>query len=422
MHDRLDSASKPPSHQWRADMFRALRHRNFQLFMAGQMISLIGSWMQTLAQSWLVYRLTQSAALLGEVGFVTQIPVLFLSPVAGIVADRHSRRRLVITTQTVMMIQALTLAVLTLAQWIQVWEIFVLAFVLGLCNAFDIPARQSFLVEMVGGDDLMNAIALNSSVFNSARIVGPAIAGILVASVGEGTCFLINGLSFAAVIGGLLLMKVPAARRTQRGAGKLDQFREGIRYVHGNVAIRSLLTLLGAMSLTGMSYTVLMPIFADRVLHSGPRGMGMLMTSTGLGALAAALWLARRRRVQGLDRIVALACAGFGASLISFALSRTFWLSLALLVPTGLCVMAQLAATNTLIQSIVSNDVRGRVMGIYSSMFLGMAPFGSLIAGYLAQRYSAPAAVLFFGVVSITSAAVFASGLRRIRIDDHLKN
>lgn len=403
-------------------MFRALRHRNFQLFYAGQMISLIGSWMQTLAQSWLVYRLTQSAALLGLVGFVTQIPVFFLSPVAGIVADRHSRHRLIISTQTGMMIQALTLAVLTLAQWIQVWEIFLLGFLLGICNSFDIPARQAFLVDMVGSDDLMNAIALNSSVFNGARIVGPAIAGILVASLGEGICFVINGLSFAAVIGSLALMRLPAVRRNPRAAGKLDQFWEGIRYVRGNAAIRSLLTLLGVMSLLGMSHAVLMPVFADRVLHRGPRGLGMLMTSAGLGALAAALWLARRRQVQGLDRIVALACAGIGASLVGFALSRTFWLSLVMMVPTGFCVMAQLGATNTLIQSIVSNDVRGRVMGIYSSMFLGMAPFGSLIAGYLAQRYSAPTAVLFCGVVSLMSATIFALRLRRIRINDYLKS
>jgi len=401
-------------------MFRALRHRNFQLFFAGQLISLIGTWMQILSQSWLVYRLTHSAALLGEVGFATQIPVLFLGPLAGIVADRHSRHRMVIATQAAMMIQALALAVLTLAQWIQVWEIFVLAFMLGVCNAFDIPARQSFLVEMVGREDLMNAIALNSSIFNSARIVGPAIVGILVAALGEGICFLINGLSFAAVIGSLVLMKLPPTRTHLSTAGKLDQFREGIRYVRGNAAIRSLLILLGVVSLLGMSHMVLMPVFADRVLHTGPRGLGMLMTSAGLGALAAALWLARRRRVQGLDRIVALACAGFGASLIFFSLSQTFWLSLLLLVPAGFCIMVQLGATNTLIQSIVSNDMRGRVMGIYTTMFLGMAPFGSLIAGYLAQNFNAPIAVLFCGTASISSAAIFALRRRSIRIDDHL--
>jgi MFS family permease len=402
-------------------MFRALRHRNFQLFFAGQLISLVGTWMQILAQSWLVYRLTHSAALLGEVGFMAQIPVLFLGPVAGIVADRHSRHRMVIATQTAMMIQALTLALLTLAHWIQVWEIFVLAFMLGICNAFDIPARQSFLVEMVGSEDLMNAIALNSSVFNSARIVGPAIAGILVASLGEGVCFLINGLSFAAVIGSLVLMRLPPFRTNLRDAGKLDQFLEGIRYVRGNAAIRALLILLGVVSLLGMSYMVLMPIFADRILQRGPSGMGMLMTSAGLGALAAALWLARRRRVQGLDRVVALACAGFGTCLIFFALSRAFWLSLALLVPAGFCIMVQLGATNTLIQSIVSNDVRGRVMGIYTTMFLGMAPFGSLIAGYLAQHFSAPIAVLFCGTASISGAAIFALRLRRLRINDYLR-
>jgi len=233
-------------------------------------------------------------------------------------------------------------------------------------------------------------------------------------------CFLLNGLSFLAVIAGLTMMKVPYHRPLSRARGKLDQFREGIYYVRGNVAIRSLLILLGAISLLGMSYMVLMPIFADKVLHSGPRGLGMLMTSAGIGALVAALWLARRRRVQGLDRVVAWACAGYGASLILFGLSKTLWLSLLLLVPVGFCIMVQLASTNTLIQSIVSNAMRGRVMGIYTMMFLGMAPFGSLIAGYLAQQMSAPAAVLFCGSASIAGALVFSARRRSLKIDDHL--
>jgi MFS family permease len=401
-------------------MFHALRHRNFRLFFAGQLISLIGTWMQTLAQSWLVYRLTHSAALLGAVGFATQIPVLFLGPIAGMFADRHRRQHIVIATQTAMMFQALIMAGLTLAGRIQVWEIFCLAIMLGVCNAFDIPARQSFLVEMVGRADLMNAIALNSSVFNGARIVGPAVAGILVAALGEGKCFLINGLSFIAVIAGLLLMKIDTRAIDQETGGKLDQFRAGFRYVHANVAIRSLLILLGVVSLLGMSYMVLMPIFADQVLHSGARGLGMLMTSAGLGALGAALWLAWRRRAQGLDRIVARACAGFGASLILFGMSRTLWISLLLLVPAGFCVMALLASTNTLIQSIVSNEMRGRVMGIYTMMFLGIAPFGSLIAGFMAQTFSAPTAVLFCGAASIAGAAVFSLRRRSLRIDEHL--
>ncbi len=409
----------PPAR--RTGRFRALRHRNFQLFFGGQLISLIGTWMQTLAQSWLVYRMTHSAALLGEVGFATQIPVLFLGPIAGIFADRHSRQYIVIGTQTAMMIQALAMAALTLTGMITVWEIFVLAFLLGVCNAFDIPARQSFIVEMVGSEDLMNAIALNSSLFNAARSIGPAIAGILVAVLGEGMCFLINGLSFLAVIAGLLLMRIERGEPRMGSGRRLDQFRQGFEYVRGNTPIRSLLLLLGVVSLLGMSYTVLMPVVADRVLHSGARGLGELLTSAGLGALAGALWLAGRQRVQGLDRVMAWATAGFGISLCFFSFSETNWLSLLLLVAVGFSLMVQLGSTNTLIQSIVSDTMRGRVMGIYTMMFLGMAPFGSLIAGFVAQHSSAPTAILFCGITSIVSAVIFASRRRSMHIDDHIK-
>lgn len=401
-------------------MFRALRHRNFQLFMGGQLISLIGTWMQTLAQSWLVYRMTHSAALLGAVGFATQIPVLFLGPVAGIVADRHRRRRIVIATQTAMMIQALILATLTLMQRITVGEIFGLALFMGVCNAYDIPARQSFLVEMVGGEDLVNAIALNSSLFNSARIIGPAVAGVLVAALGEGMCFLLNGLSFLAVIAGLLMMNVNERLPDHKGAGKLEQFIEGLQYARRNKALRALLLLLGIVSLMGMSYAVLMPIFADKVLHRGARGLGWLMTSAGFGALLAALSLARRKHPQGLDRIVAWCSAGFGVSLILFGISKVFWLSMLLLVPTGFCLMVQMAATNTLIQSIVNDSMRGRMMGLYTMMFLGMAPFGSLLAGFLAERVGAPWAILVGGIACIVSAALFGNKLPHLGIDDHL--
>jgi MFS family permease len=402
-------------------MFRSLRHRNFQLFFGGQLISLTGTWMQTLAQSWLVYRLTHSAALLGAVGFASQIPVLFLGPIAGIFADRHSRQRIVIGTQTLMMVQALVMAALTLTQTITVWEIFVLALFLGLCNAFDLPARQSFIVEMVGSEDLMNAIALNSSMFNAARSVGPAIAGILVAALGEGMCFLLNGLSFIAVIAGLLLMKITPRARQFSNARKLEQFKEGLDYVRNHTAIRALLLLLGVVSLLGMSYTVLMPIFADQVLHRGPRGLGELLTCAGLGALMGALWLARRQRVQGLDRVVARACGGFGVSLILFALSRSLWLSLLLMVPTGFCIMTQLASTNTLIQSMVSDAMRGRVMGIYSMMLLGLAPFGSLIAGFIAQHFGAPTAVLLCGIASIASAVSFALQRAAMKVNEQIR-
>jgi MFS family permease len=401
-------------------MFRALRHRNFQLFFGGQLISLIGTWMQTLAQAWLVYRMTHSAVLLGSVAFASQIPVLFLGPLAGIVADRHRRYRIVIATQAAMMIQAFLMAALTLTHVINVAEIFALAFMLGVCTAYDIPARQSFLVEMVGPEDLMNAIALNSSMFNSARIVGPAIAGLLVAALGEGMCFLLNGLSFIAVIGGLLLMKIHSPRPNPPGSTRWQQLKEGMQYAYHNVAMRSLLLLLGVISMVGMSYMVLMPIFADKVLHHGARGLGLLMTATGFGALLAALWLARRRHVHGLDRVVAWCCAGFGVTLVMFGLSRNFVLSLVILVPAGFTLMVQMAATNTLIQSIVSDGMRGRVMGLYTMMFLGMAPFGSLWAGFLAQHFGAPTAIMFGGFACIVSAAVFFVRLRHLKIDDHL--
>jgi MFS family permease len=404
----------------RGGTFRSLRHRNYQLFFGGQLISLIGTWMQTLAQSWLVYRLTHSAALLGAVGFSAQIPVLFLGPVAGIFADRHSRRRIIIVTQTLMMVQALVIAALTLTQTIKVWEIFLLALFLGACNAFDTPARQSFIVEMVGSEDLMNAIALNSSMFNAARIVGPAMAGILVAALGEGMCFLLNAVSFLAVIAGLLMMKIPRRAPQRSAARKLDQFREGFRYVRASAAIRSLLLLLGVVSLLGMSYTVLMPIFADRILHMGVRGLGELLTSAGVGALMGALWLAGRQQVKGLDRIMARAAGGFGMSVFLFGCSKTGWLSLLLLVPTGFCLMVQLGSTNTLIQSIVSDTMRGRVMGIYSMMFLGMAPFGSLISGFMAQHFSAPTAVLFCGAASVACALIFTLRRHDMKIDDQL--
>jgi MFS family permease len=401
-------------------MFRALRHRNFQLFIGGQLVSLVGTWMQTVAQSWLVYRLTHSAALLGAVGFASQVPVMFLGPVAGILADRFSRRRIVIGTQTFMMIQALLMAALTLTHRIQVWQIMALSLVLGICNAFDVPARQSFVVEMVGKDDLMNAIAINSSMFNAARSIGPAVAGILVATLGEGMCFLVNGLSFLAVIAGLLLMKADRKAPGQGQVPTTEQFKQGFRYVRGNSQIRSLLVLLGAVSLLGMPYAVLMPIFADEILHSGASGLGELLTSAGVGALAGALWLARRQRVQGLDRVLTRACFGFGVCVMLFSLSQTFWLSMLLLAPAGCFIMIQLGATNTLVQSLVSNEMRGRVMGIYSMMFLGMAPFGSLLAGSVAHQLGAPVTIFLSGAAAVLGAAVFAFKRHALNIDGQL--
>jgi MFS family permease len=393
---------------------RALQYRNFQLFFSGQLISLIGTWMQTVAQAWLVYRLTGSAVLLGGIGFCSQIPVFLLAPVGGIVADRYNRHKVVIATQTASMLLALVLAALTLSGAVRVPHIFVLAALLGAVNAFDIPARQAFIVEMVARGDLMNAIALNSSMFNASRVVGPAIAGILVARIGEGWCFFANGVSYIAVIAGLLTMQV-APRESRPSGSPIRHMAEGFRYVAGNLPVRALLGLLGVVSLTGMPYTVLMPIFADQVLHGGAAALGTLMGATGIGALAGALLLASRQSLTGFGRGVAVAAAVFGATVAAFAFSRAYWLSIGILVLSGFAVMLQMGASNTLIQSMAPDHLRGRVMSIYSMMLMGMAPFGSLLAGWGAARIGSPLTVATGGALCVAGAGVFAVFLPRIR-------
>jgi MFS family permease len=398
---------------------RALGYRNFQLFFGGQLISLVGTWMQSVAQAWLVYRMTGSSTLLGAVGFAGQIPVFLLSPVGGIVADRYSRRNIVIATQTASMLLAFALAALTLSGSVRIWHIFVLAALLGTTNSFDIPARQSFIVEMVGKRDLMNAIALNSSMFNASRVVGPAIAGLLVASIGEGWCFFANGVSFIAVIAGLLLMDVKRRETAAQPGSSISRLAEGFRFVIRNQPVHTILILLGIVSVTGMPYTVLMPIFAGRILHGGAKALGELSSVAGIGALAGAFLLASRRDVRGLGRWVALAALGFGASLTAFAASRHLWLSAAILVPTGFSIMIQMGSSNTLIQSMVPDRLRGRVMSVYSMMFMGMAPIGSLIAGAAATRFGAPATVAAAGVVCMAAAAAFRVRLPKIRTGVH---
>ena len=394
---------------------RAMRHRNFQLFFAGQLISLIGTWMQTVAQSWLVYRLTGSSLLLGSIGFANQIPVFLFAPVGGIVADIRNRQKVVIATQTASMTLAFILAGLTLANVVQVWHIFVLAALLGVVNAFDIPGRQAFIVEMVGKEDLMNAIALNSSMFNGARIVGPAVAGILVASIGEGWCFFANAVSYIAVIIGLMMMRVQP-RKVARTGTPMENIVEGFRFVRQTLPIRALLMLLALVSIVGMPYAVLMPIFADQILHGGARGLGLLMGATGVGALLGALSLAAKTGLAGLGRWVTLASAGFGVSLIAFSYSRSLWLAAALLVPVGYCMMTQMASSNTLIQAMVPDRLRGRVMAVYSMGFMGMAPIGALLAGVLADRLGAPLTVAIGGGFCILGAATFGYKLPAIRV------
>lgn len=388
-------------------MLRALNHRNYRLFISGQLISLIGTWMQSVAQSWLVYRLTGSPVLLGAVGFAGQIPVFLLAPVGGLVADRHDRRRILLVTQTVSMVLALALGGLTLSSHIEVWHVAAIAALLGVVNGFDIPTRQAFVTELVARQDLVNAIALNSSMFNGARIVGPAIAGIVVAAVGEGWCFLANGISYVAVLGGLVAIRRPIPRREPRSGSAFAEAAEGFRFAAGTGPVRALLLLLGLVSLTGMPYAVLMPVMAAGVLGVGASGLGTLMGASGAGALTGALLLARRGSVRGLGRWVALAAGGFGVSLILFSLSRWFWLSVVLLLPVGFAMMIQMSSSNTLIQSMVPDRLRGRVMAVYSMMFMGMAPFGALLAGLLAERFGAPATIALGGTCSIAGALAF---------------
>jgi MFS family permease len=398
-------------------MLRALRHRNFQLFFSGQLISLIGTWMDNIAEAWLVYRLTGSSLLLGTVAFAGQIPVFLLAPIGGMVADRWNRQRVVIATQASSMVLAGILAVLTLTRRVTVWEVVVLAALMGAVNAFDIPARQAFLVDMVGREDLMNGIALNSSMFNGARVIGPSIAGILVASIGEGWCFAANSISYIAVIIGLLLMHVNRAPVETMRVSPFDHIVEGFRFVWNTGPIRALLLLLGLVSLVAMPYSVLMPIFAAKILHGNARTLGVLMGATGVGALGGALTLASRTGVKGLGRWVAVACASFGTFLILFSLSRWYLLSVALLVPVGFAMMVQMASSNTLIQAMVPDRLRGRAMAVYSMMFMGMAPMGALLSGWSADHLGAQWTLAIGGVGAIVGAALFARNLPKIRVE-----
>lgn len=396
---------------------RALRHRNYRLFFGGQIVSLSGTWMQIVAQSWLVYRLTGSAALLGIVGFVGQIPVLLLATFGGMIADHYPRRSILLATQGAAMAQAAVLAALTLTGHVGVAHVMVLATLLGIVNAIDMPTRQSFVIDMVGRDDLVNAIALNSSVFNSARIIGPSLAGLLVASIGEGWCFFANAASYSAVLASLSLMRIDRTESAPRRGRTLARLGEGFRFARRARPVRALLLLVSLASLWGMPYIILMPIFADRILQGGPKGLGILMGSAGVGALFGALTLASRRSPRGLGRWVALAMGGFGVFLFLFSLSRAFWLSAALLVPAGFCMIWTVGAANTLIQVMVPDELRGRVMAIFSMMFLGIAPFGSLLAGALAERFGASATVAIGGVVCLAGAVRFAIALPGLRTE-----
>lgn len=400
----------------RATLWRALRHRNYRLFITGQGVSLIGTWITRVATSWLIYRLTGSAAMLGILGFVGMVPTFLLSPLAGVWVDRLDRRKVLLATQTLAMLQSLTLAALVLSGVVREWHVFALQAFQGVINAFDTPGRQSFVVEMVDDRaDLPNAIALNSSMVNAARLIGPSVAGLLIAGVGEGWCFLVDGVSYLAVIASLLAMRLVPRPRPRKETHVLEELRAGFGYALGFLPIRALLGLLALIALAGMPYSVLMPIMADQVLHGGAHALGFLMSASGVGALAGAVFLASRRSVLGLGRLVPAAAGTFGLGLVAFSLSRNLFLSMAILAFVGLGFMVQLAGTNTLLQTMVREEMRGRVMAFYAMAFIGMTPFGSLFAGSVASRIGTPLTLLVGGIVCMSGAALFARNLPRLR-------
>ena len=392
--------------------FRALRHRNFRLFIGGQIISLVGTWMQNVAQSWLVYRITHSELLLGTAWFCAQIAVFALGPLGGLAADRYSRHRVVVLTQTLSMVQAFVLAALTLTGRVQVWHILVLAGCLGCINAFDMPGRQALVIEMTSKEDLINAISLNSAVFNMARVLGPGVAGLLVAAVGEGTCFALNGVSFLAVIAGLLAMRLPAFE-PKAPSSPWEHLTDGFRYVWRHRQVRRVLTLMAAATLSGMPALVLMPFFADDIFHRGSRGLGFLMGAMGTGAVVGTLVLARRTKVSGLGRVMVYSGLLTGAGYVAFAMSQSFYFSLAVMPLIGYSVMRQMASANTTIQTLIPDEYRGRTMALYAMTVVGLGPFGSLAAGALAGKFGPRATVGAGGVLALAAALVFGWSSRR---------
>ena len=413
----IPETKEQPQGQRRAHLFlRALRSRNYRLFVAGQGISLIGTWMQQVAMSWLVYRLTGSAMLLGIVGFTSQIPSFLLAPVAGVLADRWEKRRLLLATQSLALTQAALLAVIVLTGVVQIWHIVLLSLFLGIISAFDIPVRQSFVVQMVDSrEDLSNAIALNSSMVHGARLIGPTIAGLLVASVGEGVCFAINSASYLAVITALAAMRITPQPPRLQHRHVLQELHEGVLYASGSKPILSIILLLGLISLVGMPYSVLIPVFAREVLHGNSHTYGFLMTATGSGAFAGAFYLASRKSVIGLGMVIVRAAIFFGTGIAVFAISNIFALSMLSLVLAGFGGMTLVASCNTILQTIVDEDKRGRVMSFFTMAFIGMAPFGSLIAGTLAGRIGAKETVFIGGMCCLAGGMIFFRRLPLLR-------
>ncbi len=412
--NHLSAAEAPRgglSHAW-----RALRHRNFRLFFGGQSISLIGTWMTRVATSWLVYRLTKSALLLGTVGFVGQVPTFLLAPLAGVLVDRVDRRQVLIWTQSAAMLQSLLLAWLTLSHRVTITEILVLSGFQGVINAFDMPGRQSFMIRMVEDrEDLSNAIAINSSMVNVARLIGPSLAGLVIAATNEGWCFFIDGVSYIAVIASLLMMRIKPEVQQHHGVTMVQQLRQGWVYVAESVPIRSILSLFALLSLMGWPFMVLMPLFAAQVLHGGAHTLGFLMGAVGIGSLISALTLVVRKSVRGLTKMIPIGAGVFGLGLVAFGVSQNLWLSMAMMLMTDFGMMQGLTTSNTILQTLVDERMRGRVMSYYTMAFVGMAPFGSLLAGALAHAMGAPRTVVVSGVACMIGGLWFWSRLSRIR-------
>jgi len=384
-----------------AQTFSALRHRNYQLFFSGQLVSLIGTWMQNVSQPWLVYQLTGSPLYLGIVSFASAVPVLFLSLWAGVFIDRVPKRKLLIITQMLAMTQAFLLSADVFLGWVQPWHVVIFAFILGAVNAFDAPARQSFVIEMVGREDLQNAIGLNSAMFQVARIIGPSLAGILLAAIGPAWCFFLNGVSFIAVIIGLGLMQVQAKIGAKRDASPIAQMREGLGYIRRNQVVLTLLVMVAVANIFAFGYSALLPAFAQDVLHQGPAGLGLLSASVGVGALIGALTVASLGNFQHKGRLLTFGNIFFPLMVLLFAASRIFPLSMAILVGAGLGFMIQNAMTNTLIQFAVPDHLRGRVMSVYMLVFQGFFPIGSLMAGTIAEHFGIPMGAAFGGSIAL---------------------
>jgi MFS family permease len=398
--------------------FTALRHRNFRLFVVGQFISLVGFWMQAVGQSWLVYRLTGSAVYLGAIAFSQQIPVLLFAFAAGGLVDRTNRHRMVMVTQTAALLQSGVLAVLTWTGRITIPHLFILAALMGIISAFDLPARQAFLIQMVGRDDLMNAIAINSSMFNAARMIGPAIAGLVVARWGEAVTFFSNSITYLAVLVSLLAMHILPQENGRRQSLRREII-EGLAYIRSTRPVRSPLMLIGALGFGGFPFVVLLPIFADRIFGRGASGLGWLMTATGAGALSGALYLASRSSIRGINRLISISAFGFSLCLLLFSTSTHFWLSLGILVFLGIFMMIITASINTAIQSIIPDALRGRVMSLFTTMVIGTAPLGSLVAGAVARTVGVRPTLFAMSCLCLAAAFWFYRRLPRITSEAH---